>query len=240
MIIRKKTLVIILIFIFLILLLSTIIIKTKRSTSVFKVNSISNKNIVIDPGHGGIDGGTFHRGSGLLEKDVNLDISLKLKKTLNHRKANVILTRDKDISLENKSNINASRYRRDLNARKEIINRNNPDVFVSIHVNANPSNLRQRGAIIFYYPTSDKGKKLAKEISYKIDTIIYKNLLKTNSIKTQVLPGDYYILRETSSPGVLIEVGFITNPKDRKLLTNPKFQEEIARAICEGIAEYLN
>ena len=148
------------------------------------------------------------------------------------------MTREKDESLEKYSDINSSRYRKDLNARKCIVNDNDPIVFVSIHVNSSkkPS---ARGVKIYHYPTSIEGKKLAQNICYSVDNVVYEGLLRENSIMAEVIGENYYILRETENTGVLVEVGFITNEEDRKLITDDKYQDKIVLAIKEGINEYI-
>ncbi|WZL72208.1 N-acetylmuramoyl-L-alanine amidase [Clostridiaceae bacterium 35-E11] len=194
--------------------------------------------IVIDPGHGGVDGGTSY-GPHLLEKNINLDIALELRKYLKRKNFYVVMTRDKDISLENRSNLNDSRYKRDLDARKRIINDGSENIFVSIHVNAYPENEKVRGIKIFYYPTAEESQSLAKAIGTVVNDSVYKKLLKDNHTKVEIIPNDYYILRETKTPGVLIEAGFITNVQDRKLLNDKKYKKKVAEAIGEGIIRYV-
>lgn len=208
----------------------------KNSKIINVLGDRFNNKIVIDPGHGGIDGGTGDKG-GLLEKDINLDIGLKLKKELEEEGFRVIMTRDKDISLEEFSDINSSRYRRDLNARKTIINENNPLMFISIHVNSSKKSTA-RGVKVYYYPTSTEGKRLAESICKSVDINVYQNFLKDNSMKAEAIPENYYVLRESESTGVLVETGFITNLEDRKLLTDEEYQKKVAFAIKEGIKEY--
>lgn len=211
---------------------------SRNAVFVFNPGNLSGKTIVIDPGHGGIDGGT-HDGRGFLEKDINLEVALKVKSYLKASNAKVIMTREKDVSLENKSNLNSSRYRRDLNARKSIVNNNNTDVFVSIHVNANPRDRSDRGAIVFYYPNAEESKKLAQSIAGSINNMVYKEYLNLSSINTPVYPRNLYILRETKTTGVLVEIGFITNPQDKKLLQDEEYKKRMAIAICNGVIEYL-
>lgn len=209
-----------------------------KNSKVFRVFSHKNtKTIVIDPGHGGIDGGTGDK-HGLLEKDINLDVGLKLKKELLVEGFNVIMTREKDESLERLSKIKASRYRRDLNARKTIIDENEPLVFVSIHVNSSKSS-KARGIKIYYFPDSTEGKELAESISQSININLYEKHLKDHTLKAETLSEDYFILRETNYPGVLVEIGFITNPEDNRLLQDEKYKEKLAFAIKKGIMEYL-
>lgn len=221
---------------FIVLLIVIIsILKGSRVSNIFNY-SRSNK-IVIDPGHGGIDGGTSDK-EGLLEKDINLDISLKLKKVLKEEGFKVIMTREKDESLEKYSDISASRYLRDLNARKTIIDKNDPVVFVSIHVNSSKKSTA-RGVKVYYYPTSIEGKRLAESICKSVNTNVYQDFLSDSSITAETIGENYYVLRETQNIGVLIEVGFITNPEDKKLIQDDMYQFNIALAIKEGIKEYI-
>lgn len=194
--------------------------------------------IVIDPGHGGIDGGTGDK-SGLLEKDINLDVALKLKKELLVEGFNVIMTREKDESLEDFSSIDSSRYRKDLDARKTIINNSNPHVFVSIHVNSSNSE-SARGVQVYYYPDAIEGKILAENICSSVDRIVYDKYLQDSNLKAKYLSEDYFIIRETDFTGVLVEVGFISNIEDNKLLRDEEYKRKIAFAIKKGILEYLD
>lgn len=220
---------------FLIIIIVTMfIIRCYRASNIF--NYRGSDVIVIDPGHGGIDGGTSV--GELLEKNINLDIGLKLKKELKKEGYKVIMTREKDESLEKYSDINSSRYRKDLNARKCIVNDNDPIVFVSIHVNSSKKS-SARGVKVYHYPISIEGKKLAESIGGSVDEVVYEDFLKEYSIKTEVIGENYYILRETENTGVLVEVGFITNEVDRKLITDDKYQNKIVLAIKEGINEYI-
>ena len=229
---NKKSLLICIVF------LSLIFLSFKSFWKSYKVFNHENlKNIVIDPGHGGIDGGTGNE-KDILEKDVNLDVALKLKKELLVEDYNIIMTREKDQSLEEFSNIKASRYRRDLDARKTIINENEPLVFVSIHVNASTSP-KARGIKIYHFPNSIEGERLANNIKESIDEYVYGKFLKDENLRSEVLSEDYYILRETNFTGVLIEIGFITNPEENKLLKDKKYKEKVAYAIKKGILEYL-
>lgn len=196
------------------------------------------QTIVIDPGHGGIDGGTGQR-EGILEKDINLDVGLKLNRQLIVEGFDVIMTREKDESLEHLSNINSSRYRKDLNARKTIIDGNEPAVFISIHVNSSKSS-KAKGIKVYHFPTSAEGKKLAEAICNSVDLYVYDKFLKDDSLKSEVLSEDYFVLRETEYTGVLVEIGFITNAEEYKLLQDEEYKEKVAYAIKKGILEYLD
>lgn len=217
------------------LILSIVLLKNAPALNIF--NYKDEKVIVIDPGHGGIDGGTGKR-EDILEKDINLDISLKLKRQLLVEGMDVVMTREKDESLEHLSQLNSSRYRKDLDARKTIINNNEALVFVSIHVNSSKK-ATARGVKIYYFPESMEGKKLAEYVSQSIDIHLYENFLKEEGLKSEILSEDYYILRETEYTGILIEVGFITNLEEKRLLEDEEYKEKLAYAIKKGIIEYL-
>ncbi|HLR34588.1 MAG TPA: N-acetylmuramoyl-L-alanine amidase [Tissierellales bacterium] len=224
-------------FLVLVLLVMFVIIAFLSNTRIFQtLGRKSGEVIVVDPGHGGIDGGTSDS-SGLLEKDINLDVSLKLKKELNKEGFNVIMTRNKDESLEEYSNVNASRYKRDLNARKTIVNENKPKAFISIHVNSNKRS-SARGVQVYYYPTSDESRRLAENICESINEIVYRDYLGDYDLEAQPMAENFFILRETEASGVLVEIGFITNLEDNKLLQDNKYKKKIAIAIMEGIKMY--
>ena len=217
-----------------IIILSIVLISLFRNFEVFKV---MDDTIVIDPGHGGIDGGTGNKDD-VLEKDINLEAGLKLRRVLEKEGFQVVMTREKDESLEQYSEIKGSRYARDLNARKTIINKSDPALFVSIHVNSSkkPSS---RGVKVYHYPTSVEGQRLAECICQSVNDNVYRDFLREDSIKAETMGENYYILRETDSTGVLIEIGFITNPEDKELITSRRYQKEIALAIKEGIKDYM-
>lgn len=218
-----------------VILLLIIKLPNYKVLSIF--NSINENTIVVDPGHGGIDGGAGKKND-IFEKDINLQVSAKLKKELIVEGFQVIMTREEDVSLENFSNIKGSRYRRDLDARKTIINNNKPLAFISIHCNSSKKT-SAKGIKVYYYPESIEGEKLAKSISQSIDENFYKAYMKEENLRTEILTEDFFILRETDYPGVLIEVGFLTNPEENKLLREDEYQRQIARAIKKGILKYL-
>ncbi|HYE80714.1 MAG TPA: N-acetylmuramoyl-L-alanine amidase [Clostridia bacterium] len=200
--------------------------------------SLKDILIVIDPGHGGVDGGAS-LDEHFNEKDINLDISLKLKRLLINDGARVVLTRESDVSLEKRSELQLSRYKRDLDGRRRIINESKADIFVSIHSNCFRSSPQTKGALIFYYSDSVKGKKLAQFISNSIDEILYRNFLGNYKLASKVLTKDLYILRNTEIPGVLVEVGYMTNREEGRLLRQDDFQAAMAGAIHDGLKKYF-
>lgn len=191
--------------------------------------------IVIDPGHGGIDGGTNKEG--VLEKEINLDIGKKLKLLLEQKGYTVIMTREDDISLDNLDNSSKSRHQRDLNARANIINTSKAQLFLSIHVNCNLKKPSTDGAIVFYSNKFEQNKLLAYFIQRALNNI------EVNKIKRTVhnpVQAKYFVLSKTNIPGVIVETAFISNETERHEMIKDTFKEEIAKAIVIGVERYLN
>lgn len=173
--------------------------------------------IVIDPGHGGTDPGATR--NGIKEKDLNLDIALKVAKILEEHGLRVLMTRDKDISV-------------DLYARPSIANEADADVFVSIHNNTatTPS---ATGTETYYYPRAES-KLLATSIQ---QALTKKTGLKSRGIIEK--PG-FVVTRETNMPSVLVEVAFMSNQNDLSLLMQEDFRQKVAQGIADGILDFLS
>lgn len=193
--------------------------------------NISNGiKIVVDPGHGGFDSGTT-RGN-VYESSIVLDISRKIKGYLEQGGYDVILTREKDTGLDHLSAIEGSKVTRDLNARSSIINNANADLFVSVHVNSLPEYPSVSGSIVFYNAQIPQSKALAESIQKALNEIAVENSKRqSNKIKT----AEFYVLKQSNVPGVLVETAFITNPDEFKLLKTDAFREQLAKAIVDGI-----
>ena len=190
--------------------------KTPEPVPSPKPSKPGQATVVIDPGHGGSDPGAV--GNGLLEKDISLSVSLKLGKVLENKGFNVIYTRKTDVYPS-------------LSERTAIANRANADVFVSIHTNA--FNSAALGYETYSYPTSTEGGKLAKDIHDSV--IANKDLYNANRGAKK---DNFQVIRETNMPAVLLELGFIDNSKDAKILVEK--QDEFAQAISKGILNYLD
>lgn len=183
--------------------------------------------ILIDPGHGGSDPGKVGSGN-VLEKDINLALSLKLKKALEHEKFKVYLTRDDDYNLSKDSK------RSDLKNRKQRIFDLEPVAVISIHQNSYPSG-DVHGAQVFYYHGFSKSKLLADSIQ---DALV-KGLDPSNHRKSKANT-DYYLLRDNPYPTVIVECGFLSNNEEKELLMKDSYQDKAAKCIVNGIKSYLN
>lgn len=194
-------------------------------------SGIKDKVIVIDAGHGGADPGAQF--GNIKEKDINLDVALRLRKVLEAKGCKVILTRetDKDFYPENivKNRI-AKRY--ELSQRINLATTNQANLFVSIHANSFPQK-NSYGMESYYHVKSVPGKALANRIQTQLGLIQPDN-------KRNAKAGDYYLINQTKMPAVIVEVGFLSNLKERQMLLKENYRDSIANAIGAGIEEYFN
>lgn len=194
-----------------------------HSIPVFSM-PVSRKIVWIDAGHGAFDPGKV--AGSVEEKDINLAIALKLQAFLETGGATVFMTRLDDEAL-------SSTKQGDMHSRRVMANASQADIFVSIHQNSFPQG-SVHGAQVFYFNTSDNSRKLAEHIQQQI-----KEFVGTNQ-RLQARPNrDYYVLRQTVMPAVIVECGFLTNYEDRRKLTQEDYQERIAWGIYLGIIQYF-
>lgn len=194
-------------------------------------SNLKNKVIVIDPGHGGADPGA--KNSGLQEKDINLDISLRLRESLESKGCIVILTRDvdKDFFLPGLV-LGRVAKRAELDKRITIATENNADLFISVHTNSFPRP-NTYGMETYYHLKSSTGKALAELIQKQLTQLQSDNKRKSKA-------GDYYLINQSKMPAVIVEVGFISNPRERNLLLSDTYRDSIADAIGTGIEVYFD
>ena len=191
---------------------------------------LSGRVILVDPGHGGPDGGAGD--SNALEKDIALNISLKLKKYLEEQGALVIMTREEDIDLADEDTKGYSRRKvEDLKKRLKMINKPEIDFFVSIHLNSIPSS-RWSGAQTFFAPYYRENERAARFIQDELKINLENTKREAKSINR------VYILENAKKPGVLVEVGFLSNPSERENLKKSRYQDKLAASIYYGILRY--
>ncbi|WP_026688573.1 N-acetylmuramoyl-L-alanine amidase CwlD [Alteribacter aurantiacus] len=192
---------------------------------------LSGKVIVLDPGHGGIDGGASSR-AGDLEKDIALQITFILRDYLQESGALVLMTRegDHDLAAEGTKRIR-SRKVEDLKRRVALINESDADLFISLHLNAIPTP-QWSGAQTFYNRAVEKSDVLAKQIQAEI----IRNLENTNRDARPI--NSIYLMQQSKIPGALVEVGFLSNPTEAELLKSKDYQQSVAASIYEGILRY--
>lgn len=205
--------------------------KTGQKAVTVMSQSLASRVIVVDPGHGGIDPGVVGK-SGALEKDITLEVGRRLAANLGQAGAMVLMTRDTDTDLSDPGTIGvAAKKREDLKRRVALANDNEADLYISIHVNSFPSPSR-RGAQTFVQPGSVESKKASQFIQLELSRLL-KN---TDREPAEV---DFYITRNTSMPTVIVEIGFMTNETEEKLLQDPAYQGKVAWAIYAGVVKYF-
>ncbi len=171
--------------------------------------------VIVDPGHGGKDPGAIGIG-GLQEKNIILPISKRIAQLLEEKGIQAVLTRDSD-------------YFVDLQPRVDIAERANADLFVSIHANSLPTRPDVSGLETYYF---DSGNRLAQTI--------HNNILQNVNIHDRhVRKARFYVLRKSSMPAVLVEVGFVTGREDAPKLATSDYQNQMAEAIVRGILQYI-
>lgn len=185
------------------------------------------KVVYLDPGHGGPDPGAMY--AGIMEKDLNLELSKKLEKKLTELGAIVYLTRYGDYDLSVNNTIN--RKRSDLSRRGNIINKSECDLFLTIHLNAEETNT-WKGAQVFYSENNEENKKLAE---------LFQKELKANlnSKRNYKINNELYLQKRVTRPGILIEVGFLSNANDRYLLKQKTYQEKVATILANSTVKYF-
>lgn len=188
------------------------------------------RTIVIDAGHGGIDGGVTGKNSKIKESEINLSIAKYLRGYFVDGGFNVVLTRTTQGGLYGTSTKGFKM--RDMKKRKEIIEKSKCDMVISIHQNFCPIPSK-RGGTVFFEKNSQNSKALAQSIQNCINDL--DKSIKQNS----PLVGDYYILKCSESPSVIVECGFLSNSKDEELLISESYKKMLAYAIFKGAVGHL-
>ena len=191
-----------------------------------------SKIILIDAGHGGMDGGTSSK-NGTVEKNINLSIATKLKENLQKIGYKVVMTREEDASLYSKNTTIRQRYTEDLRKRCELKVSSNCDLFISIHLNYFTQS-KYSGAQVWYSDYKDSSTLAGfMQKNLKVD------LDPSNNRVQKPAKTAYKILRENDiMPSVLVECGFLSNLEEEQKLKTPEYQVKIAESISKSISEF--
>ncbi len=191
-------------------------------------------SVIIDAGHGGEDGGTSSD-DGILEKDINLSLSLYLSEILRCSGYNVIMTRSEDEQIGDNS-LPTIRQRKvsDVRKRLEITKMYPAAVFVSIHQN-HYSSSRYSGAQVFYSPKSPASRTLADSVQNSIVGLLQND----NERKIKEIGTNVYLLYNCENAAIMVECGFLSNVSEAKLLATSDYQQKIAFSVACGIINFL-
>jgi N-acetylmuramoyl-L-alanine amidase len=200
------------------------------SLALVDAGGLAGRRIALDPGHGG-----WFRGAsgvhGLTEAEVNLAVALRLRDLLAARGAEVFLTRDRDRDFLTPAD---STLRSDLAERVRLANAFAPELFLSIHHNADASGAHDVNETQTYYKLGDDG------VSLDVAQDVHRGLVRNLGIRPhKVVPGNYFVLRESDGPALLTESSYITNPDVEERLRLPEKQELEAEALFIGLARYF-
>jgi len=209
---------------------SILFVNFKIATSTFSFQK-ENKLILIDPGHGGIDGGAVSK-RGTVEKDLNLQISKKVKTALTNLGYQVIMTREDDSGLYENNGTIRNKKIQDLNNRIKMINSSGANVFISIHMNMFPES-KYYGAQVWY---SDKYE--SKVLAHMIQVGLKTDINNVNKRDEKAANNSYKILRESEIVSVLVECGFLTNYNEEQQLLNEEYQNKIAISIAASVDKF--
>ncbi len=202
-------------------------------SAVLFSTQVDAATVVVDAGHGGKDPGAIGVNE-LYEKNVNLDIARKLKQALIDRGYQVAMTRDNDVYLT-------------LQERVERTNREQADLFVSVHANAHPSSSISGSMVLYYdrnypqakYPASPEMSALTPQskalASYVLDEMVHK----VNTQNRGLVPSAAYVVRSGTVPSILVETAFLSNSQDAALLASEWAKNSFADAIAEGIYRFM-
>ncbi len=185
------------------------------------VRDASNPLIVVDAGHGGADGGCM-RGA-VLEKDINLKIAMQIKKLLNERGYEVLMTREGDETIS-------------LEERVKLANENGATIYISIHQNSCDEDVESVHGIETYYSADSEAdsKRLAQLMQQQLTD-------NTDARDRSILANEnLYVIRETTMPACLVETGFLSNKKECALLASDEYQKQLAASIVSGVELYLH
>ena len=218
-----------------VMLLTSVFLLSRHAGLMVSSQSVTAKThrpvVVLDSGHGGMDPGKIGI-DGSLEKDINLQIAERLKMYLEASDVDVIMTREDDRGLYEESD--DSKKMADMKNRCKKIEEANPDLVVSIHQNS----YHQEpvcGGQVFYYKTSERGKRLAEILQRRFDFVLGEK--NTRQAKPN---GNYYLLLHVKQPIVIVECGFLSNWKEAAALNSAEYQDRLAWTIHMGGMEDLN
>ena len=233
---RNSRLIIIFSILFLIILSAMLYFTFMANSSADGVMTkpVLKQTVIIDAGHGGDDGGAIGI-DGTVEKDINLDIALKLEKLLKFYGFVVIMTRTEDI-MTCDDGLDSLRKRKvsDIHNRFDVLEKNPDAVFISIHQNKFEDN-SQHGTQVFYSGNNDESKLLAESIQNSIVSVLQPD----NSRVVKKSGSGIYLLYHAKLPAVLVECGFISNPAEVKKLNDENYRMKIAILIADGLIKYL-
>ena len=206
----------------------------KRDTNVSTAAADTPITVILDPGHGGEDGGATGKG-GIYEKDINLTIAKEVEALLKMNGITVICTRNEDILLYDKNTDYKGRKKiLDLAARLKISRETKNSIFISIHMNAFPQS-QYRGLQVYFSENDSRSSSLALAIQNNTKSLLQVD----NNRKIKKASSNIYLLDRIQTPAVLVECGFLSNAEECALLSDAEYQKKISLILADSISEFV-
>lgn len=216
------------------MLMASLVFSVLWQGSTVVISHLNNTKhiVVIDAGHGGYDPGAI-TSQGLYEKEINLQMAKRMGELLKPSGIQVFLTREEDIDyVPEGTRGRQTKKQADLNYRIDLAKQANAEAFISLHLNSTLTG-KNSGAETFYQNQSEDGKRLAESIQAE--------LIKVPGMNRRIAkPGDFYVIKNTPMPAVIVELGYISNPQERVKLQQSWYQDQLARSVAKGIAQYFD
>ncbi len=207
---------------------------TREPAATVTEGKVRFRTVVLDAGHGGVDGGTTGR-AGTLEKDLNLVLALRTAEFLRFFGVETVMTRTEDVSLHTSENATiATQKAEDLRARGDLAERTPNAVFLSIHQNFYGDTI-SHGAQTFYRADNVQGGQLSELLQTSLRT-----LDSTNHRKAAPNPNKNYLLSRLKCPAVIVECGFLSHPEEEQRLRSDTYQGKICLALTAGVLTFLH
>lgn len=203
-----------------------------HAITVLSQNLHQKNNVVIDAGHGGVDGGAISC-TGVYESHINLEIALRLEDLMHLLGVRTVMIRNTDRSVYTEGNTIAAKKVSDIKHRLQTVNTTPNALFVSIHQN-NFSDPKYSGAQIFY-----NQKPESKHLAEILQEAVRENLDPGNKRKPKKTTG-VYLMEHINCIGVLIECGFLSNHQEEAKLRDPSYQQKLCCVIAATVSQYLN
>lgn len=202
-------------------------------------NRLAADILLLDPGHGGIDGGA-QSSRGALEKSINLQIAQEVKRLAEDAGWRVVMTRETDAVPGGERTTTIRSWKtQDMKARRELIRRTQPYLAISIHLNSFRENPAVEGVQVFY--PGEGGSPEVLEKSKKLSEVMQEKIMEQVQSRKRRVPmvkNDVFLFKEVTCPMVLVECGFLSNPQEAERLQTGEYQQKLARGIMEGIAGF--
>ena len=221
------------VYLIILLLILSITVIGSNTVTVISENTLEDKRhcIIIDAGHGGVDGGATSC-TGILESTINLDVALRLNDLVQLLGIKTVMIRQKDCSIYTEGTSIAAQKVSDLKNRVNIVNQTDNALLVSIHQNYFSDN-RYSGAQVFYANTHDSAA-LAEQLQ-----LSFVSTLNKGSNRKAKKANGIYLMEKITCPGVLVECGFLSNYQEEEKLRNEEYQKRICCVIAASCSQYL-